>query len=333
MASNKAADVSVIVPLFNKASYVNRCINSILTQTLPPTEIIVVDDGSTDDGAAIVGKYDDRRIRLIMQENAGPGAARNRGLREATGRYVAFLDADDEWMPAYLERGVTALERQQEVAAVSCGYIDVPYKRSSEATWRRRGIADGVIRITPKTSPIFAVHVLTCMSPWSTIARREIVQRYGGFNAGAPPISGEDNELWLKVLLNEPVALYAEALTHWHSEASALSRNRRGPRPIEIFLQNPQTLYECCPPQLREILRRILAIRACKTACMLSFWGQWRQARALATRFSTFADLRQPWVGLGYLCATPAGALAGSIIRGLSALRPGIKQLGSAAWG
>jgi glycosyltransferase involved in cell wall biosynthesis len=307
--------VSVVVPLFNKAPYVKRCVDSILGQTLRDFELIVVEDGSTDGGAAIVRAYDDSRMTVIAQANAGPGAARNRGVREARAEYVAFLDADDEWRPTYLERGVGRLDARPEAATVSCGYIEAPRKRSSEAIWRRRGIRDGLVAFTPESSPLFAVHILTCMSPWSTIARREIIERYGGFNASATRTYGEDNELFLKVLLNEAIAFYSEPLVIWHSEASELSRNTRGPRLTETFLLEPQGLYDACKPAMRELLRRILAVRAGKTACMLSYWGKRREARELVARYCTFADLRLPWVFWGSIGATSLGVQAGRAVR------------------
>src|SRR5947209_3795753 len=103
--------VSVIIPLYNKAPYVRRTLDSVRAQTFADYEVIVVDDGSTDGGAAVVEGFGDPRFRLIAQPNAGPGAARNRGLAEAGGEFVAFLDADDEWLPTFLERSLALLDR------------------------------------------------------------------------------------------------------------------------------------------------------------------------------------------------------------------------------
>jgi glycosyltransferase involved in cell wall biosynthesis len=89
--------VSVIVPLFNKAKYIERALRSITAQALSDFEVIVVDDGSTDGGARIAESHPDPRFRLIRQPNAGPGAARNHGAAEARAPYLAFLDADDAW--------------------------------------------------------------------------------------------------------------------------------------------------------------------------------------------------------------------------------------------
>jgi len=89
--------------LYNMEKSIGRTLKSILMQTLQDFEVIVVDDGSTDDGAREVSKFDDPRICLIRQENQGVSAARSRGIREARSDLVAFLDADDEWLPTFLE--------------------------------------------------------------------------------------------------------------------------------------------------------------------------------------------------------------------------------------
>lgn len=98
--------VSVIVPVYNAEKYLSRCMDSIVNQTLQEIEILCVDDGSTDSSVQILKKYAaiDDRIRIITQENKGAGAARNRGLKEATGEYLSFLDADDFFEPQMLER-------------------------------------------------------------------------------------------------------------------------------------------------------------------------------------------------------------------------------------
>jgi glycosyltransferase involved in cell wall biosynthesis len=307
--------VSIIIPLYNKAPYVRRALDSIVAQTLPDFEVIVIDDGSTDDGAAIVAGYPDARCRLIRQANAGPGAARNRGIAEARGEFVAFLDADDEWLPDYLAQAVRLLDEHSEAAAVTSGYFAFPVGKSSAPLWRSRGLADGISRITADTDPGLVIATLAYMSPCTTVARTDAVRRWQGFYERDRCLYGEDAHLWLKVLLNEPVALNLEPLARIHFEVSGATQTRRAARPIEPFLLHPEDVEESCPAQLRPLLARVLAIRAMKTACMLGYWGQWRKARDLLTRFRVPKAWRLPYYMPSLVCRTPVGAAIGKLSR------------------
>lgn len=314
--------VSVIVPLYNKGAFVRRALDSIAAQTFADFEAIVVDDGSTDGGARVVAGYADARFRLVAQRNAGPGAARNRGAREAAGEFLAFLDADDEWLPGYLEEGVRLLEKfSPDAAAATCGYFEHPPGASREQMWRARGIADGLQRVGPDTSPELVVSMLAYMSPCSTVARADAVRRHGGFYERDRCLYGEDAHLWLKVLLNEPVAFDLRPLVRFHHDASDLSKNLPGTRPVEPFLLRPEEIEADCPAQLRALLARVLAIRALKTACVLGYWGRWREARALRRRFSVAGDWRLPKYVPAQVCGTPLGAALGRAWRALGAAR------------
>jgi len=110
MNKKPSLQVSVVIPAYNIEAYIGRAIESVLTQTREADEIIVVDDGSTDNTAAEIKKFGDK-VRYIRQENGGAGAGRNRGIREAKFEWIGFLDGDDEWHKLYLQRQIELLER------------------------------------------------------------------------------------------------------------------------------------------------------------------------------------------------------------------------------
>jgi glycosyltransferase involved in cell wall biosynthesis len=314
--------VSIIIPLYNKAPYVRRALDSIAAQTFSDFETIVIDDGSTDDGAAIVADYPDARCRLIRQANAGPGAARNAGIAQAQGEFIAFLDADDEWLPTYLEESVRLLERcEPEVASVTSGYFEYPNGMSTESMWRKRGLNDGVYQVQPNSDPWHIVSMLAYMSPCSTVARREAIRRWDGFYSREKCLFGEDAFLWLKVLLNHSVAFNLTPLVRFHREAAGLSKNLNGARPIEPFLTDPNDLIASCPLSLRALLDKVLAIRAAKTACVLGYWGHWREAKLLMDRFTSARNWRLPYYLPGILCSTPVGATLGKTLRAVNIMR------------
>lgn len=116
------SSVSVIIPACNAESCLSTAVDSVLSQSLTAHEIIVVNDGSTDDTVGVARSYGDRII-YADQENLGQGAARNHGLRIATGDYIAFLDADDFWLPKFLEKSVAFLENNPDAIAVNCASL------------------------------------------------------------------------------------------------------------------------------------------------------------------------------------------------------------------
>lgn len=308
--------VSVIIPLFNKAPYIGRALASVVSQTFTDFELIVVDDGSTDQGPQIVEAWDDPRIRLVKQENAGTGAARNHGIAEARGEFIAFLDADDEWLPGYLQESVRLLEEcGPDVATISSGYIEYPAAVSRENMWRARGLSDGVKQLTSDTAPEFVIALLAYMSPCTTVARSRALHEWGGFYDRNHCSYGEDAHLWLKILLNEPVAVNLRPLARIHFEASGPTQTRRSVRPIEPFLMHPEEIEASCPSRLRGLLSQVLAARALKTASVLGYWGRWREARALVRRFRVSGTWRLPYYTSSLVCRTPIGASIGRLYR------------------
>ncbi len=164
--------VSVVIVTYNKADTVSAAIESVLRQTFSDLEILVVDDGSTDDTVRKVAAYGDR-VRYIQKINGGTGSARNRGIAEARGKYVAFLDGDDLWLPRKLELQMEAFKREPALVAVQCGaYCVDPYLRVLETrrcSPRRDSLKEFLFF---NNLPAFASTV---------IVRRDVFDRVGGF--------------------------------------------------------------------------------------------------------------------------------------------------------
>src|SRR5262245_31985364 len=117
--------ISVIIPTYNHAGFLTAAIESVLAQTLKPSEVIVVVDGSTDDTCSVLLAFEDK-VRVVNQKNLGVSAARNNGARVARGSLLAFLDSDDVWLPEKLSHQFQRFQRDPELGLVHCGlqYID-----------------------------------------------------------------------------------------------------------------------------------------------------------------------------------------------------------------
>lgn len=187
--------VSVIIPTYNRAHVLGRAVDSVLAQTYSPVEVVVVDDGSTDTTPELLAGYGDR-IRVLTQENAGVSAARNLGIRESRGDFIALLDSDDAWTP-------DKLAVQMEVMAGDPGILIC----QTEEVWIRNGR-----RVNPKvkhkkpSGMIFEPSLKLCLvSPSAVMMRRNLFELKGMFNETFPVC--EDYDLWLRVSRDTPVHL------------------------------------------------------------------------------------------------------------------------------
>ena len=268
---------SVVIPLYNKAEVVSAAVGSVLRQSYADFELIVVDDGSTDSSASVVAGMEDPRLRLVAQANAGPGAARNRGLGEARGEYVAFLDADDEWEPGFLELGMSALDRHPELGAWVSGRAVGPARASQGPRNRRMGLTGGAWRLPHHTPPkALKFYVDFCHSS-CVLARRSLVQRYGGYYDAGRATYGEDSYLWLMFVMNHRLHVDPEPHVWFHTEHSSLGAALLGRHPVRPALIASGPLLERCDPAYLGELHDLLAYyRLIETEKLV---GQGRLAR------------------------------------------------------
>ena len=194
---------SVVIPLYNKARYVHGAVHSVLAQTLPPHEVIVVDDGSSDNSAAIVEAIADPRVRLVRQPNAGVSAARNRGIGLATGDWIAFLDADDWYHPEMLAALKQAHEACPEAGLLGAQSRTMQNVLGDPDPW-------------PVTDSFFEVEVVDDLrqrwmrtAPFnsSSVAIRAEVLRAMGTCFIEGESHGEDLDMWFRVADRTPVAV------------------------------------------------------------------------------------------------------------------------------
>lgn len=195
----KAISVSVVIPTHNRENRLPAAVRSVLDQTLPPSEIIVIDDGSTDATPALMAGFPE--VRYIQQENRGVSQARNHGIRVAKHEWIAFLDSDDEWLPRKLERQWEALERRPQYRFCH-----------TDETWIRGGRRVNPMQKHAKYGGyIFNRCLPLCViSPSSALIHRDLFDRYGTFDPELPVC--EDYDLWLRICAREPVLYVAEPL-------------------------------------------------------------------------------------------------------------------------
>ena len=307
--------ISVIVPLYNKQRYIRRCLDAILSQTFENFEVLVIDDGSTDDSARIVAaEYRDARLQLVHQPNAGPGAARNHGARLAQAPLLAFLDGDDAWEPHYLAETHRWFAAHPDAAMLTWCMRLFPSGLTLEQSWRKLDIPRGLFRLTPETPARRVVAMLANMLPSSSVIRASVFQRFDGYYDKFRCLYSEDTHLWLKVLLNCAAGFESQPLTLRYEDASELALNLSGARPIEPFLSDPDDVRQACPPAMQPLLAQILAWRALKTASVYGYYGRAAEARQLLARFTCWSrDWHSPYLATALVGCTPLGGWMGSL--------------------
>jgi glycosyltransferase involved in cell wall biosynthesis len=209
--------VTVIIPAYRAAGTIARALDSVLAQTTPAGEILVVDDGSPDDLAAVVRTYEPR-VTLIQKRNGGAASARNTGLDRARGTFIAFLDSDDYWEPHKLERQL-ALFRAHPELGLTCArwFTQMPGQTRTAPSAECDPERDRVV--TASGEGVFSV--MSKMWTGTLLVRRSVVGARR-FTSGLEP--AEDRDLWVRLVASAPVYLSSEPLATYVQEPGSLCR-------------------------------------------------------------------------------------------------------------
>jgi glycosyltransferase involved in cell wall biosynthesis len=229
--------ISVVIPLFNKEPYIIRALNSVLNQTLQDFEVIVVDDGSTDGGAELVRGLLDPRILLIQQENRGVSAARNRGIEAARAELIAFLDADDEWLPSFIEVILRLRALYPDAGLYGTAY-EIYFPGS--IVQRVYNKDEGERLLSSYFSAIVELESVIFNSS-SFAAPKDVLNRVGGYTVGVK--WSEDGTLWGIIATQYPVAYSPEVCSVYHQFAA---NNSTG---IMEYLEDPFLQYLSAIPR------------------------------------------------------------------------------------
>ena len=224
--------ISIVIPLYNKAKSIANTIKSILSQTFQEFEIIVVDDGSTDNSIEVVRAISDNRIRLIQKENGGVCSARNRGIIEAKYDYVAFLDADDTWDENYL------LEQSKLIQEFPLAYMwginfaelyngELIHELPTGLPKGYRGYVENYFEMPSKQGRISDLY---CSS--SVVIKKEAFNISGMFDERIK--YSEDIDMWFRIIVNFPVVFYDKYMAFYHYDAENRAMNKA--RPLKYFL-------------------------------------------------------------------------------------------------
>ncbi|AHF11567.1 glycosyl transferase [Barnesiella viscericola DSM 18177] len=256
--------ISIVIPLYNKEKQIAYTLQSVLNQTFQDFEVVIVDDGSTDGSVAEVEKFEDQRFRVVHQQNAGVSAARNRGIDEATGELIAFLDADDEWKPEYLATQNHLYQKYPDCRVYACNYEfrDLDGKMMQTIIHKLPFTSeDGIL------SNYF--EVASCSHPplWTSavMVKKQAIQAIGGFPVGIR--SGEDLLTWARLVVRGQIA-YSKRVQAVYRQGYS---NPRLPEEQDFVGE-----------QLEKLFRESPSTRGLKD--YVAFWYKMRMCRCLAHR-------------------------------------------------
>ena len=257
------AKISIIIPTYNSAQYICEAIESVLNQTYKDFEIIVVDDGSTDNTKEVIKPYLNK-IKYIYQQNSGPSAARNRGIKEAKGEYIAFLDADDIWLPQKLELQIKFMEKEKEVGLIFSDMILFNEKGIIKNSFLKEKLFFNKLSIKPLSSTekviydnVFNALLQENFIPTNTvIVKKECFNKVGFFDETL--FSVEDRDMWLRIGLFYDIGFinFPLVLTRFHE--TNISANQELALKSRLKVMKKFLNYSNLPIKSKKIIKQTI---------------------------------------------------------------------------
>ena len=270
--------ISAVIPVYNSQATIGRAIDSVLKQTRSADEIIVIDDGSTDSTAEIIRSYGDK-IRLIQQENAGVSVARNAGIEAAAGDWIAFLDADDEWLPEKLRMQAEQLNCNPDLQWTYSNFYQKPDQKplqianvpeKSSAPFQAKDYFEDYLK-----SYISRIYAWTS----TILISRDVFKKVGMFEPGVK--RAEDTDLWFRIAyqhpkvgyLSKPLAIYhldtPGSLTKINDDVYFLTHFVRRHEKLSKEYHHYETFYLCAKQMLQTSIRMLVRQNCRKDAMVL----------------------------------------------------------------
>ena len=186
--------VSVIIPTYNREEVLPRAIKSVLNQIFKDFELVIVDDGSTDNTKDVVKNFNDDRVKYFYQKNQGVSAARNLGIKKARGKYIAFLDSDDEWLPEKIEKQISLFKNNTSLDFIGCKRIVVNNKKEykEKIDFNKEEVSSKkYFKLSLKGN------LRTVCLTSGLVVKRKIIEKVGFFDKNLP--SGQDLDMWWRI--------------------------------------------------------------------------------------------------------------------------------------
>ena len=233
---------SVIIPLYNKAPYVAKAIESVLGQTYRDFEVIVIDDGSTDQSLEVAKTFENKSITIISQPNSGVSTARNNGVNLAKYPYICFLDADDWWPPTFLEEMKRLITDFPDAGIYGSGYYIV---KNGQERIAPIGVPQGFERGIIDYCEVYAKTLCMPLTSISVVIPKHIFDEEKGFKSQLK--FGEDFDLWIRIALKHKVILVNKPLAYYNQDVDVNNRGvavHKTYSPVNHFIFNLDYLYD-----------------------------------------------------------------------------------------